>query len=159
MNRLYLAAGLAPARRVFRAGASPAAKCRHGFTLLEVILALTILVGALAVLGELADQGLTNARTAASLAEAQLLCESKLAEVTAGLVPLSAVSGAPIDTDPNWLYSIEVEPTLDPGLTVVRVTVYENLPAAKRPTEFTLSRWMIDPTYAAETETSTEDAP
>lgn len=123
---------------------------RSGFTLLEVILALAILVGALAVLGELADQGLTNARTAASLAEAQLLCESKLAEVTAGLVPLSAVTAAPIETDPNWTYSIVVDQTLDQGLVVVRVTVAENLPPAQQPAEFTLSRWMIDPTYAAE---------
>lgn len=136
---------------------------RAAFTLLEVILALTILVGTLAVLGELADLGLTNARTAASSAEAQLLCESKLAEVTAGLVPLSAVSGATLETDPAWSYTIAIDQTLDQGLVVVRVTVYENLPAAKRPAEYTLSRWMIDPTYVAEqtaaAETSTEDAP
>jgi prepilin-type N-terminal cleavage/methylation domain-containing protein len=158
MNRTHLAAGPAAAHNRCARG-NRAAKSRSAFTLLEVILALAILVGALAVLGELADQGLTNARSAATLAEAQLLCESKMAEVAAGIVPASTVSGATLETDPAWSYSIIAEPTLDEGLIAVRVTVYETLPAEKRPTEYALVRWMIDPTYAAEAAASTETAP
>jgi prepilin-type N-terminal cleavage/methylation domain-containing protein len=128
---------------------------RDAFTLLEVVLALAILVGALAVIGELANQGLSSARSAAALADAQLLAESKMAEITAGLVTATSMSGVPMEFDPAWLYSITVEPTLDTGLVAVRLTVYENLPPEQRPTEFTLVRWMADPNIVV-ADTSTE---
>jgi hypothetical protein len=126
---------------------------RGAFTLLEVILALSILVGALAVIGELANHGILSAHSAASLAEAQLLAESKMAEITAGLVSPTSVSGVPLEFDPAWLYSITVDPTTDTGLIAVRLTVYENLPPDQRPTEFTLVRWMADPNVVSETTT------
>jgi general secretion pathway protein I len=154
----YLAAGLAPARTPRRAETSSAAKCRKAFTLLEVLLALAILVGALAVIGELADQGLHSAQTAAALADAQLLAESKMAEITSGLVTPTAVSGVPMEFDPAWLYSITVDPTTDTGLIAVRLTVYENMPPEHRPAEFTLVRWMADPNVVTE-ETTTEATP
>lgn len=123
---------------------------RAAFTLLEVILALAILVGSLAIIGELTDQGLVGARRAATLAEAQLICESKLAEVAAGLLPATAVGPVPLETDPAWNYTIMVVPQLDAGLISVQVTVAENLPSEQRPTDFTLVRWMIDPIVLAE---------
>jgi general secretion pathway protein I len=123
---------------------------RDAFTLLEVILALAILVGSLAIIGELTDQGLVGARRAATLAEAQLICESKLAEVAAGLLPATAVGPVPLETDPAWNYTIAVVPQLDAGLISVQVTVAENLPPEQRPTDFTLVRWMIDPIVLAE---------
>jgi general secretion pathway protein I len=123
---------------------------RNAFTLLEVILALAILVGSLAIIGELTDQGLVGARRAATLAEAQLICESKLAEVAAGLLPATAVGPVPLETDPAWNYTIAVVPQLDVGLISVQVTVAENLPPEQRPTDFTLVRWMIDPIVLAE---------
>ena len=55
--------------------------CRGGFSLLEVILALAILIGILAVLSELVGLGVRNARVARAMTQAQLLCESKLAEI------------------------------------------------------------------------------
>jgi len=133
---------------------------RRAFTLLEVLLAMAILVGSLAVIGELERRGLTNSRRAAGLAVAQLYCESKLSEITSGIVAPSAVTGAPLETDPEWLYSITVEPTSDIGLIAVRVTVTENLPPESGPAEFTLVRWMPestttgDETGGATTETS-----
>ena len=70
----------------------------RGFSLLEVILALGILVGAMAVLGELARHGLDSARIARDSAMAQLLCESKLSEITAGLIRPEPVSNVPFGT-------------------------------------------------------------
>ena len=68
---------------------------RRGFTLLEVLLALAILVGSLATIGELTRIGMSYAHRAAAMAEAQLYCESKLAEITAGIVAPAATSSAP----------------------------------------------------------------
>lgn len=122
---------------------------RRAFSLLEVILALAILVAALAVIGELNDLGLRSARQASALTEAQLLCDGKLAEIAAGVVPAVAAGPVPLETDPAWLYIVGVTPLLDEGLIAVQVTVMENLSPEKRPAEFTLVRWMVDPTVAA----------
>ena len=71
---------------------------RRGFTLLEVILALTILAGAMAVLGEISRLAMQNATGARDLARAQLLAESKLAEIQAGITSPDAVENTAFDT-------------------------------------------------------------
>ncbi|MCR4412262.1 MAG: hypothetical protein NUV77_07535 [Thermoguttaceae bacterium] len=115
-----------------------------------MMLALTILGGAIVVLGEAARFALDNARVARDLAQAQLLCESKLAEIAAGAElpePVQSVFLAE-GTDPNqpvWLYSIETETIDQLGLLAVWVTVAQDLPPEKRPVECTLVRWIIDP--------------
>ena len=58
---------------------------RAGFSLLEVILAMAILAGAIAVLGEAGRLALRNAGYARDMAQAQLLCESKMAEIVTGI--------------------------------------------------------------------------
>jgi prepilin-type N-terminal cleavage/methylation domain-containing protein len=136
-------------------------RSRRAFTLLEVLLALAILVGSLAVIGELGRMGLRNARRAAALAIAQLYCESKLAEITSGVATPSAVANTPLETDPAWVYSVAIEPTADLGLITVRVTVAENVPPGSDPTEFTLVRWMPESAQNGEEAggTTTETAP
>jgi type II secretion system protein I len=125
---------------------------RRGFTLLEVLLALAILVGALATLGELIRMGLQNAHGAAASTTAQLLCESKLAELTAGITPPSSIAPTPLDAEGFWQFAVAVEPTIDASLLVVRVTVSENLPPQQSPVEYSLVRWMVDPEAAAAAE-------
>lgn len=123
---------------------------RSGFTLLEVLLALAILVGSLATIGALAERGLRHAHRAAAVSKAQLYCESKLAELTAGIIVPAPASGAPLEADPNWTYSIDVTPdAVDPALLAVRVTVSENVAPPIPPVDFSLTRWMTDPAAAA----------
>jgi general secretion pathway protein I len=89
---------------------------RGAFSLIEVILALAILCGALATLGELSRLGMREAEKARDLTQAQLLCESKLSEITAGVTPLEAQEDAPFestdeeDSESEWVYSIAVTP-------------------------------------------------
>jgi type II secretion system protein I len=127
---------------------------KAGFSLLEVILALAILAGSIAVLGESSRLALKNAVVARDLAHAQLLCESKMAEVTLGITPAEAVSNTPFDAtmtaslsanEPGWLYSIDTQTSDEQGLIVVRVTVTRNLPVEKHPVTFSLVRWLPDP--------------
>jgi len=133
---------------------------RAGFSLLEVILALAILAGAVAVLGEAARHAMRNAQTARDLTHAQLLCESRMSEITAGLAPLEATEGneaalpdvsgttetADEETSPesDWLYSVDVQPIDEEGLVAVRVTVTRNTAPEQRGVEFSLVRWMVD---------------
>ena len=53
--------------------------------MLEVIISLAIMAGAMAILGELARAGLRHAESARDIAEAEIICESKLSEITSGL--------------------------------------------------------------------------
>lgn len=129
-----------------------------GFSLLEVVLALGILAGAMVVLGELARQGLQHARSTRDLAQAELICESKMAEIAAGLVAPETVAESPVEADPStnqkWLYSIDVIPVGEEGLLSVCVTVTDNT-AGDAPTQkVSLTRWMVDPEWTPSTQTA-----
>jgi prepilin-type N-terminal cleavage/methylation domain-containing protein len=131
----------------------------RGFSLLEVILALAILGGAIAVLGEAARLALRNAQFTREMARAQLLCEGKLSEIMAGMTADAPVQRAVIENaadpgDPAWLYSIEKKSLDDEGLVSVRVTVTRDLPLEKHPVSFSLVRWIAQ---SNKTDTETSD--
>jgi hypothetical protein len=121
---------------------------------------LAILAGALAVLGELASRSMRNAEVARATSEAQLLCETKLAEIAAGITPPDPVPDTPwqgaseleIETNDEWRYSVEVESTGLDGLLAVRVTVTQDRPAEKKPVSVSLVRWVVDPGLETETQ-------
>lgn len=135
----------------------------RGFSLLEVILALAILVGAMAVLGELARHALESARIARDTTLAQLLCESKLAEIMSGVVDPEPVGFTPFGTaagegDVEWLYAIDVESLDDQGLIALRVTVTQDMPAQRHPIVFSVVRWMFDPNANSSSEGTEESS-
>lgn len=141
------------ARAAARVAAVPAARARprlaRGLTLLEVILAIAILGGCLAVIGELARMGVRHAEEARELTMAQLLCEGKLEEVAAGATPAESASAVPFESEPDWTYTIEVGSLEEPGLIQVRVTVQPLVAERLHPNVFTLTRWMLDPSVAS----------
>jgi type II secretion system protein I len=123
-------------------------------TLLEVILAVAILGGCVAVIGELVRIGTRHAEEARDITRAQLVCESKLEEIAAGAAPLESVASAPLETDIRWLYSVSVSALDRPELLEVRVTIQQNQPTRVQPLSVSLVRWMIDPTLIEMTEES-----
>lgn len=132
------------------------AAAKRGFTLLEVVLALAILVGAIAVIGELVRLGVMAAGSARDQTQAQLLCESTMAEIAAGILPTQAAQGVPLPYDPEWVYHVALLPVDAPGMMAVQVTVVQ-VGVAGRPAEFSLTRWIRDPGIelpAEETETT-----
>jgi general secretion pathway protein I len=126
---------------------------KAGFTLLEVILALAILGGAIAVLGEISRMALRNAAITRDLAHAQMLCETVMANIVTGIIPAEATESTPIDEtmtdsidpDETWNYTIEINDTDEPGLISARVTVTHNAATDKHPLQFALVRWVPDP--------------
>jgi prepilin-type N-terminal cleavage/methylation domain-containing protein len=118
---------------------------RRAFTLLEVILALAILAGALAVLGEVLRLAARQADETRNLSRAQLLAASKLAEITSGITYPAAAQGVPFESDPGWLYGIALEPAAAQGLVAVRVTVTQQQAGRVQPVEYSLVRWIRDP--------------
>ena len=132
-----------------------------GFTLLEVLLSLAILGGAIAVLGELARHGILSAKAARDITQAQLLCESKMSEITVGVLSPDAVLDVPFDEIVGdgsivWQYSIESELIDQEGLLSVRVTVSQDLEPEKDPISFSLNRWILDPDVGSESDDTSE---
>ncbi len=128
--------------RPFVSATAPAGS-RQGLTLLEMVLALAILLVALAALGSWFATGTRAARQATLQAKAVRLCQSKLDEVLAGIEPLEAVDQAPLDdTDPSWVWSLELQATDFDELALVTVTV-AHLNQQNRPeVSFSLRRYL-----------------
>jgi type II secretory pathway pseudopilin PulG len=139
-------------------------KKRKAFSILEVILALAILTGAIAVLGELGRLGFQNAKAAQDLTKAQMLCESKMAEYTSGITTPQSVAATPFDAidqdnsnSTTWVYSVDMQQIDQDGLDALCVTVTQNLPAAQHPISYSITRWIVDPTVTqAAASTSTQ---
>ncbi|HEY2882103.1 MAG TPA: prepilin-type N-terminal cleavage/methylation domain-containing protein [Pirellulales bacterium] len=131
---------------------------RGGFTLLEVILALAILAGAIAIIGELVHVGLRSAQQARDLTRAEMVAESVVSEVVSGWIGTGGTQNTPYDDDPRWLYSISTESGSQQGLLVLTVTVVRDLPEQQHPVSFTLKRWMIDPGLEQQSEQNIEQA-
>lgn len=85
-------------------------EARRGLTLFEVLLALGLFLGALAVLSQLWFGGVRASVQSQLRTQAIMRCESKLNEVVAGVVPFQQVSDTPFDDDSNWLWNVQVLP-------------------------------------------------
>lgn len=124
-------------------------RSRSGMTILEVLLALLVLVVALAGIGSLTTMGRQSGADARDLTMGQLLCEGKMAEITAGILPAESSSGGFVE-DPDWIFNVQTAAADTPGLLSVRVTVTQNPQTYDQPMEFVLVRWIPDPNYASE---------
>jgi Tfp pilus assembly protein PilV len=98
-------------------------RCRAGFSLMEVLLAISILLACLLVLGQMATVGRQHAEDAESLTVAQLLCQAKLNEILIGAQPMASQSATPIPEMPGWAYEVEVQSLDQYDLSAIRVTV------------------------------------
>ena len=144
-------------------------------TLLEVMLSLALLGGAIVVIGEIARTAFQNAQSARNLVQAELLAESILAKIRLGIIPmepaydepvgLSTANPADIVLDTHavsagnisnilWVYSVEIASInnnnfaidLDEYLIEISVTVRQNVPAGQRAAVSRVVRWFaIEP--------------
>ena len=123
----------------------------------------------LATIMEVNRTSLRSAAAARDLTKARLLCESKMAEVVAGIMPIETVDemsfadeeyqvmssetlGELDDVETNesmidaesWFYSIEATLLDENGLTEIRVSVWREAEGRYVPKPFTLTRWIVD---------------
>lgn len=123
---------------------------RGGFTLFEVLLALVVVGLAMAVISQVVWSGMENARMTQEMVQAELLAESVMAEVLAGVRPLESVQDSAFDEESGleepdaWLFSIEATPLETAGLTEARVTVRANSEKTSA-MSFSLVRWVYTP--------------
>jgi prepilin-type N-terminal cleavage/methylation domain-containing protein len=131
---------------------------RKAFSLLEVIISLAILVVALAALGELMRNGLRSATQARDLSRATMLAETKLAQITSGLVAPDPVSGAAFENEPGWIYSIEILEAGTPELLAVQVSVQRDAALQQQMVSCSLVRWVSNPTAQTTAMDSLQDS-
>jgi general secretion pathway protein I len=115
-------------------------------TLYEVVLATVILLGSVAVLGQLIGMGSRAAVQAELRSRAALLCESKMAEVVSGIESLQSVSNVPFDAQhADWVWSLVVQPGPHADLLDVSVTVRHVGGNRQADVSQTLRRFIRDP--------------
>lgn len=119
---------------------------RRGITLFEVVIALAIFLGALAIITQILQNGSRANVRSRLAAEAAMLADSKMNEIACGYLPLETVTRSAFETaGPEWTWSLTIGETEVLGLLELVVTV-ENLRPDGTPIEsFQLSRLMRDP--------------
>ncbi len=129
---------------------------RSGLTLLEIVLALAIAAIAMSLLAQLVSIGNRAAAASRDETKAQLIAESVIAEVEAGVMLPEDTNGT-WETDPQWAYDVFVETQgdIETGMMhVVTVSVTHEL----SPATFSLTQWVYEPPepVAEETEIETD---
>jgi len=132
---------------------------RHGFSLLEVVLALAVAAIAISLLAQLINVGQQAAAVARDQSKAQILAESIMAEYTSGVAGTPdalAPSSGVFESDANWSYVVDV--ALNAGGTINVITVTVTQVEANNPISFSLTQWLAIPPEPEEEETETEGA-
>lgn len=123
---------------------------RRGLSLLEVILALSLLGIASAIMAQAMQMAASNAIAAQRQAQAELAAESVLSQVIAGVIPMQpSTSWTPIGVSAstsNWSYMLQSVTCEVQNMVGIEVSVRdESDPDNTRPADLTVIRWVIDP--------------
>ena len=119
---------------------------RKGLSLLEVILSIAILGGSLAAIGQLVRLGVRNAIDTQIRNDANLLADTKMAEISAGIIELESSSPQEIQENPNWNYKVEMLESDQLSLLLVQLTVSQK-DVDEEPVEVIIHRFLPDPDY------------
>jgi len=124
---------------------------RAGLSLLEVLVALAVFLMALGGLFTLLNYATRRAQEVQMRSQAARLCQSKLAEVLSGALPLTGQDGAAFDEDPDYQWSLTSEQGAVTGLWNITVKVSWGQGAGGRQ-ETALSQMVLDPSIIGSTQ-------
>jgi hypothetical protein len=115
--------------------------------LLEVILSLAILAGAVAMLGEIMAIAGRHTLEAQAETRAQLYAASVMDEMLAGISQVAPVSQQPLETTDTvpWIYSVNLGTTTVTGLSSIEVIVEQDLEPQYNPVSYRLVRFYAAP--------------
>ncbi len=123
---------------------------RRGMSLLEVMIATTLLLASVMALSQVAYVARRHASGAEERTRAQEMAQNIMEEILAGARPATRVAPTSMEEDEQWIYMIQIEPV--EGAPLSRVTVQvdridEEDELARIPTEdemggFRLVHWV-----------------
>ena len=120
-----------------------------GFTLMEILVSITILGLSMVAINGLVSIGARNAREAQVLTTAQFLAESKLSEVKTGLLSPNSTGKMPFtpeETIEPFTFEVQSQSMgTDGQLMAIRVVVEFTPEDGTRPLVYQLDTLMIDP--------------
>ncbi len=117
---------------------------RAGLTLLEVLVALAVFLLSVVGLGTLTSMSMDRAAEVRQQSWAIQRCQSKLAEVIAGVVPLSGQTDQAFEEDPDWIWSLDIQDSGITGLSLVTVRVKRQA-SDRSSVETSLTQMVLDP--------------
>lgn len=127
----------------------PTRQKRSGFTLMEILVSITILGLSMVAINGLVSIGARNAREAQVLTTAQFLAESKLAEVKTGLLSPNSTGKMPFtpeETIEPFTFEVQSQSMgIDGQLMAIRVVVEYTPEDGSLPLIYQLDTLMIDP--------------
>ncbi|MFN3191894.1 MAG: hypothetical protein ACE361_15390 [Aureliella sp.] len=136
---------------------------RHALSLLEVVLALAILAVATAYLATAMEQATTNGLKSQRLTQAELVAESVVNQVIAGVIPSDPVTWTPYVTsrgETDWMYQIQQVQTELEGMVGFQVAVQQlgsNTGVVETSFDMFANRWIIDPELQLDVPPAEED--
>jgi general secretion pathway protein I len=134
----------------------------QGISLLEVVLALSILAMAAAYLAQATHLATENAIRARTISQAEIVAESVINQIVAGVLPAQSVSWTGY-VPPNslaggtgssqWMYRIQTTGSEIRSMISVQVAVQEVRAerALNDQADLTVVRWIIDPQLGLDT--------
>ena len=134
---------------------------RRGLTLLEVILALSILGVACAFMAQAMQLATTNAIAAQRQAQAEIAAESVMSQVIAGAIPMMpSTTWTPVGTSvssSSWSYMLQQLPCEVQNMIAIEVSVRDDSDQdLTRPADLKVIRWIIDPALGLDTPPATD---
>jgi general secretion pathway protein I len=100
----------------------------NGFTLIEIMIAMTILAGALVIIYQLQSQSISMSADSRFMTTASLLAQSKMVEVEAGSTLANHKEDGDFGPDyPPYTWHLEVSDTQLPLFKKIEVTVTNKL--------------------------------
>jgi type II secretory pathway pseudopilin PulG len=118
---------------------------RPGLSLLEVLVAMAIFLFSLVALGRLVTASSERALEIRFQSEAIQICQTKLAEVASGAIPLSSQDDSTLDEDPDWHWSLDAEQGSVSNLWNVTVKASRAGPGGEPRAYCTLTQMVLDP--------------
>ena len=127
----------------------PSRQTQAGFTLMEILVSITILGLSMVAINGLVSIGARNAREAQVLTTSQFLAESKLSEVKTGLLSPNSTGPMPFtqeETTEQFTFEVQSQSMGGDGqLMAIRVVVEFTPEDGTRPLIYQLDTLMIDP--------------
>ena len=99
-----------------------------GFTLLEILLAVSILLIGLTAMFHTTRSALVRMSVAKELTEAQNACQSVLNELLAQAAPIQPDTGKTIERLPNWRIRVDIYPAPQSGIYVLHLSAQQFSP-------------------------------